>query len=82
MPRTPLANRRDPTHPMNGATVYTIIGVDSSLLANVFPTIPPATERNALPARPSRKRATNIVRTFRASTHGIVPMINMAREQM
>lgn len=36
------------------------------------PTVPPATERNALPARPSKKREMSIVVIFLATAQGII----------
>jgi hypothetical protein len=57
---------------MNGLAVYTIIGRESSLFANMSPTVPPATERNAEPARPSKKRDTSMVAMFRATAQGII----------
>jgi len=36
------------------------------------PIVPPATDRKALPARPSKNRATNIVPMFFATAHGMI----------
>jgi hypothetical protein len=73
----PLQPEGSSTHPMNGAAVYTIIGVDSWSRANMSPTVPPATERNALPATPPKKRAINNVPMFLASAHGMIHTMNM-----
>lgn len=45
-----------------------------TLLENMSPTVPPATDRNADPASPSKKRATSIVCMLRATAHGIIQM--------
>jgi hypothetical protein len=46
------------------------------------PTVPPATLRNALPARPSRKRATSMVWMLRATAHGIMKTRKKVKEQI
>jgi len=46
------------------------------------PTVPPATLRKAEPARPSKKRATNIVWMFCATAHGIIQMRKNVNEQI
>jgi len=58
------------TYPMNGLAVYTIIGPESCSFENMSPTVPPATERKALPASPLKNRPTSIVAILRASAHG------------
>ena len=50
--------------------------------ANISPTVPPATERKALPANPSRKRATSMVWMFCANAHGMVKMRKKVKEHM
>jgi hypothetical protein len=50
--------------------------------ANISPTVPPATERKALPANPSRKRAMSIVWIFCANAHGIVKRKKKVNEHM
>jgi hypothetical protein len=56
---------------MKGEAVYSIIGALSSWRSNKSPTVPPATLRKALPARPLKKRLTIIVWMFCATAHGI-----------
>jgi hypothetical protein len=75
-------NGRVVAYPMNGLAVYTIIGVDSSDFANISPTVPPATDKNAEPARPSRNRATNMVVMLFANAHGIIQTMKKANEMM
>lgn len=60
------------TYPMKGLAVYTIMGRDSSFFANMSPTVPPATDRKAEPARPSKKRDISMVAMLRATAHGII----------
>lgn len=50
--------------------------------ANMSPTVPPATLRKALPANPSRKRATSIVWILRATAHGTMKMRKNEKEQI
>lgn len=51
-------------------------------LANISPTVPPATLRKALPANPSRNRATSMVWILRATAHGIRKMRKNEKEQI
>lgn len=83
---------------MNGDAVYTIIGADSSLvcvsfllvstspcltcLANISPTVPPATLRKAEPASPSKNLAISIVCIFGATAHGISQIRKNVNEPM
>lgn len=46
------------------------------------PTVPPATERKAEPAKPSRKRAISMVWMFFATAQGIVQMRKKVKEPM
>jgi hypothetical protein len=65
-------------YPMNGLAVYTIIGRLNSAFVYISPTVPPATERNAEPARPSKKRDTNMVAMFFATAHGTIQIRKQA----
>jgi hypothetical protein len=56
---------------MNGAAVKIIIGPCSWWRLKRSPTVPPATERKALPAKPSQNRAISIVWIFWATADGM-----------
>jgi len=45
------------------------------------PTVPPATERKALPERPSKNRAISIVWMFLATADGIIHIKKNEKEQ-
>jgi hypothetical protein len=46
------------------------------------PTVPPATDRNAEPARPSRNRAINIVCVFCAKAQANIQILKNVKEMM
>ncbi len=59
--------------PMNGAKVKMAIGACMVLRGNKSPTVPPDTDRNALPAKPWKKRAMIIVWIFCATADAYDP---------
>lgn len=56
--------------PANGASVKTAMAACIWFRANMSLTVPPETDRNALPARPWKKRATIMVWMLRATAEG------------
>lgn len=66
--------------PMKGAMLKTAMGSCSSCLANRSPVVPPDTVRKALPASPSKKRATMMVATPRATAAGTSQMTYMVHD--
>ena len=61
---------------MKGLAVYTIIGACRRSRGNMSPIDPPATERKALPAKPSKKRETSIVAMFFATANIRRPLVD------
>lgn len=66
--------------PMKGAAVYIIIGNWRVSRLNMSPTVPPATERNALPDKPSKNLAISIVSMFFATADGISQIRNRLKD--
>jgi hypothetical protein len=48
---------------------------------NMSPTVPPDTDKNALPEQPWKKRATIMVSMLRATADGMSQMMKPAKEQ-
>jgi hypothetical protein len=66
--------------PMNGASAKTAMGASIVSRVNKSPTVPPETDRNALPARPWKKRAMIMVSMFLATADGMSQMMKPANE--
>lgn len=66
--------------PTKGDAVYINIGSCNCSRLNMSPTVPPATERNALPEIPSKNLAMSIVWIFLATAEGMIQMKNMLKE--
>jgi hypothetical protein len=63
-----------------GQAVKTIMGAPKLLPENISPTVPPATDRKALPAIPEKKRKTSKTAIFGAKAHGSSSSVNNENE--
>lgn len=56
------------------------MGAPKSLPENISPTVPPATDRNALPAIPEKKRKTSNTAICGANAHGRNSRVKTVKE--
>jgi hypothetical protein len=66
--------------PTNGAAVKTIIGACMLWRLNKSPTVPPDTERKALPEKPSKNRAMSMVSIFFETVEGMIHIKNIPKD--
>lgn len=64
----------------NGDAVYIIIGALSWGPANMSPTVPPATDKNADPAIPPRNRKSSSTEMCGANAQGIRNIVNKVND--
>lgn len=66
--------------PINGASAKMAMGASIVSRVNRSPTVPPDTDRNALPAKPWKNLAMIMVSMFFATADGMIQMMNPANE--